>query len=116
MAAIVAAQAMHGQASLGTLYQGRYRSHPVEADGHLLTVVLYIERNPVRAGLVGRAAGWPWSSIGDRLGGDNELLAPLPIPPPADWAACLDIPETGAELAAWQSRRGRPRLESHSGR
>lgn len=105
-------QAMHGEVGLGTLYQGRYRSHPVAGDGHLLTVVRYIERNPVRAGLVERAADWPWSSVGDRARGDAGLLAPLPIELPQDWAARLDVPETGIELAAWQSHRGRPRQES----
>lgn len=58
-------QALHAEPGMGTLYQGRYRSHPVEDDGHLLTVVRYIERNPVRAGLAARAADWPWSSVGE---------------------------------------------------
>ena len=101
-------QAMHGEVGVGTLYQGRYRSHPVDSDGHLLTVVRYIERNPVRAGLVERAADWPWSSIGDRRHGRGGLLAPLPVPLPADWEAHLDRPETPTEIAVAQRRRGRP--------
>ena len=101
-------QAMHGEVGLGTLYQGRYRSHPVDGDGHLLTVARYIERNPVGAGLVERAADWPWSSTGERRHGRGGLLAPLPVPLPADWEAWLDRPETPTEIAVAQRRRGRP--------
>jgi hypothetical protein len=34
-----------------------------EEDEHLLAVLRDIERNPLRAGLVGRAEEWPWSSL-----------------------------------------------------
>lgn len=80
-------QTLHGQTGIGTLYQGRYRSHAVDSDDHLLTIVRYIERNPVRAGLVEHAIDWPWSSVRERLGGYGRLLAPLPIALPTDWAA-----------------------------
>ena len=93
-------QALHNQTGIGTLYQGRYRSHPVESNDHLLTIVRYIERNPVRAGLVARARDWPWSSVGERLGGCGGLLAPLPLALPQGWPAWLDRPETPAEIAA----------------
>lgn len=71
-------QALHARPGQGTLYQGRYRSAPIEADDHLLTVVRYIERKPLRAGLVESAAAWPWSGVRKRLGGRGSLLAPLP--------------------------------------
>ena len=105
-------QALHGQAGIGTLYQGRYRSHPVDSDAHLLTVVRYLERNPVRAGLVERAADWPWSSVRERLGGCGGLLVPLPVAVPADWASRLDAPETATEVALWHKKRGRPPASS----
>ena len=35
---------------------------PLEQDGHLLTVLRYIEQNPVRAQLAARAEDWRWSS------------------------------------------------------
>ena len=35
----------------GHLYQGRFKSFPVESDGHLLAVLRYVERNPLRAGM-----------------------------------------------------------------
>ena len=39
-------QARHGQIGVGNLYRGRYRSHPVEGNGQLLTAFRYIQRNP----------------------------------------------------------------------
>jgi REP element-mobilizing transposase RayT len=46
----------------GHVWQGRFKSFPIEEDEHLLTVLRYVERNPLRAGLVGRAEEWLWSS------------------------------------------------------
>jgi putative transposase len=38
--------------SNGHVWQGRFRDFAIQEDDHLLTVLRYIERNPVRAGLV----------------------------------------------------------------
>jgi putative transposase len=46
----------------GHLYQGRFKSFPIQTDGHLLTVMRYVERNPVRADFVELAEDWQWSS------------------------------------------------------
>lgn len=46
----------------GHLFQGRYRSLPIEKDSYLLECGRYIERNPVRAGLVGDPSAWRYSS------------------------------------------------------
>lgn len=56
----------HGRS--GALWQGRFKSSPVGDDHHLLTVVRYIELNPVRAGLATAAVEWPWSSARRHLG------------------------------------------------
>ena len=45
----------------GHLYQGRFKSFPIEADEHLYTVLRYVERNALRANLVVQAAAWKWS-------------------------------------------------------
>ncbi len=55
----------------GHIYQGRYKSLPVEEDGHFLTLVRYVERNAQRAGLVKRAEEWRWSSVDARLHGND---------------------------------------------
>ena len=56
-------------AGQGPVYQGRFKSFPIEADGHLLTVGRYVERNAVRANLAERAAAWPWGGAAARGGG-----------------------------------------------
>lgn len=46
--------------SSGRVWQGRFKAFPVQEDDHLLTVIRYIERNALRAGLAQRAEQWPW--------------------------------------------------------
>ena len=41
--------------STGHVWQGRFKAFPIQEDDHLLTVVRYAERNPLRAALVARA-------------------------------------------------------------
>jgi len=45
----------------GHLWQGRFYSCVLD-EHHLLLAARYIERNPVRAGLVNKPWQWPWSS------------------------------------------------------
>jgi len=53
----------------GARWEGRYRAAPIEAGTHLLACMLYIEGNPVRAGLASRAGAYPWSSYGGHAEG-----------------------------------------------
>jgi len=46
----------------GSLFRGRYKSILIEADSYLLTLVRYIHRNPIKAGLTDRPGGYKWSS------------------------------------------------------
>ena len=46
----------------GHLFQGRFKAHLIDSETYLLRVAKYIVLNPVRAGLVARAAEWAWSS------------------------------------------------------
>jgi putative transposase len=87
----------------GHLYQGRFKSFPVAADEHLLTVLRYVERNALRAGLVRRADDWHWGSLWRRQHpevGPAIPLHPWPVPAPDDWAEWVNRPQTEAELAA----------------
>ena len=59
----------HHTVGYGHLYQGRFKSFPVQTDGHLLTLCRYVERNALTAGLVKRAQDWRWSSLWTRLNG-----------------------------------------------
>jgi len=50
-------------AGTGPVYQGRFKSFPVQTDDHFVTVARYVERNALRANLVSRAEEWRWSSL-----------------------------------------------------
>ena len=67
--------ARHGRT--GTLWEGRYRSTLVDSERYFLVCMRYIELNPVRAGMVGIPAAYPWSSFrGNVLGDADPVLAP----------------------------------------
>lgn len=100
-------------AGSGHLYQGRFKSFPVQSDEHLLTVLRYVERNAQRANLVERAEDWPWSSLHRRLHGNEQaksLLSDWPIPRPRQWRRWVNEPQTESELAAIRRslQRGSP--------
>jgi putative transposase len=78
----------HNAVGHGHLYQDRYKSFPVEEDEHLLTVLRYVQRNPVRAKLVERAEQWRWGSCYVRRSSAHELhplLCDWPIDIPRRW-------------------------------
>jgi putative transposase len=60
-------------ASSGHVWQGRYYSCPLD-DTHLWIALRYVERNPVRAGLVATAESWPWSSAPAHCGQAESAL------------------------------------------
>jgi putative transposase len=83
----------------GHIWQGRYKSFLVKEDEYLLTVLRYVEGNPVRARLVSSAKDWPWSSHRERIGKKiNKIVACIPIDLPSDWADYVDEPLTEREL------------------
>ena len=54
----------HYQASgEGHVYQGRFKSFPIQSDDHFLTACRDVKRNALRAGLVPRAEDWRWSAL-----------------------------------------------------
>ena len=58
----------------GTLWEGRYRSCPTQAEDYLLACQRYIELNPVRAGMVEHPAEYRWSSYRANAQGENDAL------------------------------------------
>jgi putative transposase len=56
----------------GHIWQGRFKSFIVGDDNHLLTVMRYVEGNPVQAQMVKSARDWPWSSHLANLGTVSE--------------------------------------------
>lgn len=100
-------------AGTGPVYQGRFKSFPVQTDEHFLPVARYVERNAIRAKLVSRAEDWRWGSLWRRIQGDPELSAWLsdwPIERPRDWVARVNRPHTASELESLRLsvQRGRP--------
>ena len=64
----------------GTLWEGRYKASAIQPDGYLLQVCRYVERNPVKAGMVATAKTYPWSSYRVRLGlARNGMLDSAPL-------------------------------------
>lgn len=61
----------------GTLWEGRYRATVVDSEQYLLTLMRYIELNPVRAGMVAAPQDYPWSSYRRNALGESG--------PNADW-------------------------------
>src|ERR1700722_336761 len=106
--------AHYHSAGTGPLYQGRFKSFPIERDEHLLTVLRYVERNRLRANLADRAELWRWSSLAKHLG--TELPAWLlradqwPVPRREDWITWVNRPQSMKEADALGTciRRGRP--------
>lgn len=105
-------QTHHHSIGSGHVYQNRFKSFPVEGDDHLYAVLRYVERNPLRAGLVGRAEMWAWSSLAARVAGGEAArrLHPWPAPTPENWVQYVNEPQTEAELAGVRCSvvRGRP--------
>jgi putative transposase len=110
----------------GHLWQQRFHSFVMD-EAHLLSAARYVERNPVRAGLVGAPEDWRWSSARPHLEGRDDgvvdvtpLLALVP-----DWEGYLRVAESDGELETLREHvaSGRPlasaafvdRLEATSG-
>ncbi|MBL8137769.1 MAG: transposase [Acidobacteria bacterium] len=92
----------------GHVYQGRYHATVVSDDEQLRRTLRYVEANPVRAGLVGRAEFWRWSSLDERLGSPRLIVdPPVPLPPVATW---LDLVNAPTSEQALPGRPRRPRL------
>lgn len=103
--------AHYRDAGSGHLYQGRYKSFPVQEDDHYYQVCRYVERNALRAGLVKRAEAWRWGSLCRATDASGEpKLSAWPLPRPRNWVRMVNQPQTAAELAALREcvQRGRP--------
>jgi putative transposase len=86
----------------GHIWQGRFRAFPIQEDEHLLTILRYIERNPLRARLVRRAERWAWSSARywALAEGRPSYLVAGPVARPGNWLDWVNQALTPAELEA----------------
>ena len=102
----------------GHLWQGRFKSTVMD-ERHLWNGVRYVERNPVRAGIVARAADYRWSSAAAHCGlkFDRVLSDDLPLlGQVTDWETWLDNPEKESDLKFIRetTRTGRPCADQES--
>ncbi len=85
----------------GHIYQGRYKSLPVQDDQYLLNLVRYVERNARRAAMVEKAEDWRWSSAHARMRGTIEaknLLSNWPMPVPEEYLDWLNQSQPKEEI------------------
>ncbi len=101
---------VRGLKGWGHVYQDRFHALPIQRELHLLTVLRYVEANPVRANLVPSAADWPWSSHSPVQDECAPALTPWPMPKPLNWSALVNDQPEEQELQAIReaSRRGVP--------
>lgn len=84
---------VHGSTGTGHLYQDRFKSFVADNDEYVLQLCYYIERNPLRAGLVLKAEDWNWSSMQERTGKSQthqRILSELPIDLPKDYVQIVN--------------------------
>ena len=97
----------------GHLYQDRYKSFPVQTNSYALTLIKYIEQNPVRAKLVDKAENWQWSSLWRRERGNekqNRLLDTLPFEIPKNYKKWVNeiVDEEQLTSIRYSVNKGKP--------
>lgn len=94
----------------GAVWQARFRAFPIQEERHLLTVLRYVERNALRAGLASRAEDWRWGALARRAeaGEAPRWLGAVELP--RGWPAFVNEAQTAAELEALRNsvNRGAP--------
>ena len=100
-------QKNYNMVGYGHLYQGRFKSFPVETDDYFYQVNRYVERNALRAKLVSKAENWQWGSLWIRQFGTAEhqaLLANWPIPKPRKWLQYVERTRFGVGVGSNQEQ------------
>ena len=95
----------------GHLYQGRYKSFPVQTDSYFIQLAKYVECNPLRARLVAKAEDWRWGSAWRRTKGsidDKKLLSEWPVPAPVDYESLLNQTDKNLDRIRLSVNRGQP--------
>ncbi len=90
----------HRRAGSGPLYQGRFKSIPVQPNVSLARVCRYVERNAKASELVARAEDWPWCSAHQRCtNGSGPTLQPLEFLSPTGWLRFLNESPKDVDVA-----------------
>lgn len=95
----------HKARGRGYVYQGRFKSVPVQTNHSLIRVCRYVERNALRKNLVAAAEHWTWGSLHARCKNSHPIpLSEWPIPQPSNWIELVNTPQTEKELADLRRR------------
>jgi putative transposase len=89
----------------GHLYQGRYKSFPVQSDEHFLVVTRYIHQNPLRANLAARVQDWRWTDLSGM-----SPVSEWPVDRPRRWTTVVNeaMSEADRRRVERSLRRGTP--------
>jgi putative transposase len=93
----------------GHVFQRRFWSDSILESTHFLSVLRYIEANPVRGRLVDLSERWPWNSVALRMRVGHGLLDPLPVELPRDWLTIVNLPQPDKEIATIRRARAKNR-------
>ena len=90
----------HRARGRGYVYQGRFKSIPIQTSTSLVRVCRYVERNALRKNLVPVAENWTWGSLYAQCSNYHPIpLSEWPIPQPSNWIEIVNTPQSDAELA-----------------
>ncbi len=90
-----------GTTGYGHVYQGRYKSFPVQDDDHFHVVCRYVQRNALTAKLVKRAEDYRWGRLFNWLGGESPIeLVPWPVRSLPRWVARVNAALSQKEIDA----------------
>lgn len=104
----------------GRVWEGRFRSSPIQTERYLLASMRYVESAPVRASMTNTPEQYPWTSLRERRPGhrrpvldlDEYYLACAEQPDArySRYARWLSIPAPDAEnhFVGWSVRSGTP--------
>jgi putative transposase len=108
-----------GTVGHGHVFQRRFWNAAIYDDLAFLSVLRYIEANPVRASLASEADLWPWTSFTDRATRARKILSPLPLPLPRHWSELVNAKQSEPTLGWIRSEltrtAGRPPASAKMG-
>ena len=93
--------AHHKTTGYGHVYQGRFKSFPVQDDAHFYVVCRNVERNALTANLVEKAEDYRWGSLHNWLGSESPIeLSRWPLRRLPNWTRRVNQPVSKKEKQA----------------